>query len=167
MAEIEFGGMTFKGGKMFAVATAIMTLVGALYGAFEVYKDYTDMKAQILSYTAPDMSGIEKELAVQKETMQSLTASVDGTRDSSTDLYGKLDKMEDRINDEVDKVESLSRSVDDRTAATQRELRDDVYALEEKVNDRLRVIDQDLRDTRKDLEEKIQLILDNPLNDVE
>jgi hypothetical protein len=39
--------------------------------------------------------------------------------------------------------------------------------LEEKVNDRLRTIDQDLRDTRKDLEEKIQIILDNPLNDVE
>jgi hypothetical protein len=61
----------------------------------------------------------------------------------------------------------LTRAVDDRTAETQRELRDDVYALEEKVNDRLRTIDQDLRDTRKDLEEKIQIILDNPLNDVE
>lgn len=160
MAEVEFGGVTFKGGKMLMLVTALSTLGGAAWGAFEFYNDYRNMKAQILSYTAPDMSGINQELAVQQETMQLL-------KESLTDLSKQTERMEDKLNDEVDKVEELSRSVDDRTAATQRELRDDVYALEEKVNDRLRTMDQDLRDARDDLEEKIQVILDNPLNDVE
>ena len=90
------------------------------------------------------------------------------TLDASIEtLLADIDKVSEAVNDEVDKVEGLTRRVDDRTAETQRELRDDVYALEEKVNDRLRTIDEDLRETRKDLEEKIQIILDNPLNDVE
>jgi len=106
------------------------------------------------------MSGIEQELAVQRAMMDSLEASLET-------LVTDIDKVSEAVNDEVDKVETLTRRVDDRTAETQRELRDDVYALEEKVNDRLRTIDEDLRETRKDLEEKIQVILDNPLNDVE
>ena len=160
MAELEFGGVTFKGGKMLMLVTALSTLGGAAWGAFEFYNDYRNMKAQIMSYTAPDMSGIEQELAVQKTMMESLDASVEI-------LVADIDKVSEAVNDEVDKVEALTRRVDDRTAETQRELRDDVYALEEKVNDRLRTIDEDLRETRKDLEEKIQVILDNPLNDVE
>ena len=44
MSEIEFGGMKFKGGKMFALLTALSTLGGALWGGFEFYKDYMDMK---------------------------------------------------------------------------------------------------------------------------
>ena len=44
MAEVEFGGMTFKGGKMMVLLTALSTLGGATWGAFEFYKDYMDMK---------------------------------------------------------------------------------------------------------------------------
>jgi len=128
--------------------------------AFEFYNDYREMKEQIQSYVAPDMSEIEQELAVQREIMSSVTMTVDAIKDSQ-------DSLEDELKNDINNVEELARDVDDRTAETQRELRDDVYALEEKVNERLRVIDEDIRETRKDLDEKIQLILENPLNDVE
>lgn len=157
MAEFEFAGMTFRGGKMVVVLTALSTLGGGAWGAFEFYNDYRNMKEQIESYVAPDLSHIEQEIAVQNETMASLQALV-------TQLEAQLDSTEERLNDDMDKVEDLARKVDDTTAETQRELRDDVYAIEQKVNDRLRTIDQDVRDVRNDLEEKIQVILDNPLN---
>ena len=157
MAEFEFAGMTFKGGKMFAILTALSTLGGGAWGAFEFYNDYRNMKEQIESYVAPDLSHIEQELAVQSETMASLQTLVE-------QMEKKLDATEEKLSDDMDKVEDLARKVDDSTASTQGELRDDVYAIEQKVNDRLRIIDQDVRDVRKDLEEKIQLILDNPLN---
>ena len=64
MAEVEFAGVKFKGGKMVAVLLSLSTLIGGLYGAFEVYKDYMDMKEKISSYTAPDLSGFDKKLAV-------------------------------------------------------------------------------------------------------
>ena len=40
MAEVELAGVKFKGGKMIAIVMALSTLVGSLYGGFEVYKDY-------------------------------------------------------------------------------------------------------------------------------
>jgi uncharacterized coiled-coil protein SlyX len=160
MAEFEFAGMTFKGGKMFAILTALSTLGGGAWGAFEFYNDYRNMKAQIEEYVAPDLSHIEQELAVQSETMESLSAKLITTEK----LVSSLAEEMDRLQASVDKAEMLARKVDDTTAETQRELRDDVYAIEIRVNERLRTIDQDLRTTRKELEEKMQLILDNPLN---
>ena len=160
MAEVEVGGMTFKGGKMFLLVTVLSTLGGMAWGAFEFYNDYRNMKEMIESYVAPDMSEINQGLAVQSERMESLEASM-------LILVADIDKLDSETFRNINTVEDLARQVDDRTAETQRELRDDVYALEEKVNDRLRVIDEDLREARKDLEDKIQTILENPLNDVE
>ena len=160
MAEVEVGGVTFKGGKMFLLVTVLSTLGGMAWGAFEFYNDYRNMKEMIESYVAPDMSEINQGLAVQSERMESLEASM-------LILVADIDKLDSESFRNINNVEDLARQVDDRTAETQRELRDDVYALEEKVNDRLRVIDEDLREARKDLEDKIQTILENPLNDVE
>jgi len=158
MAEFEFAGMTFKGGKMFVILTALSTLGGGAWGAFEFYNDYRNMKETIQSYVAPDMSGIEQELAVQSEEMASLRVLVES-------LDVKVEKAEDSLSEDMDKVEELARRVDDKTAETQREVRDDVYAMEQKLNERVRTLDSDLRTLRKDLEEKIQVILDNPLNE--
>ena len=160
MAEVEVGGITFKGGKMFLLVTVLSTLGGMAWGAFEFYNDYRNMKEMIESYVAPDMSEINQGLAVQSERMESLEASM-------LILVADIEKLDSESFRDINNVEDLARQVDDRTAETQRELRDDVYALEEKVNDRLRVMDEDLREARKDLEDKIQTILENPLNDVE
>ena len=64
MAQLEFAGMKFTGGKMAMVITLVTSLIGGLWGGFEVYKDYMDMKAKIQNYTAPDLSGIDKRIAV-------------------------------------------------------------------------------------------------------
>jgi len=157
MAEFEFAGMTFKGGKMFLVLTALSTLAGGAWGAFEFYNDYRNMKETIESYVAPDMSSIEQQLAVQSEEMQSLRTLLDT-------LDVKVEEVEDTLSEDMDKVETIARRVDDKTAETQREVRDDVYAMEQKLNERVRALDGDLRTLRKDLEDKIQTILDNPLN---
>ena len=51
--EVEFAGVKFRGGKIFAIILA-RTLGGGLFAAFEFYKDYSNMKAKIESYIAPD-----------------------------------------------------------------------------------------------------------------
>ena len=91
MAKLEVGGIKFTGGKMTAIIIALSSTIGVLYGAFEVYKDYMDMKEQIQSYEAPDLSHIEKELAVQKETVSRVNGDVtlllNDTRDAMRRLY--------------------------------------------------------------------------------
>ena len=55
--EVEVGGIKFRGGKIFLLLTALTTAGGALWGGFEFYKDYLNMKEQIQEYVAPDLSG--------------------------------------------------------------------------------------------------------------
>ena len=52
MAEVEFAGLKFKGGRIFVILTALTTLGGGLWGGFEFYKDYLTMKEQIQEYVA-------------------------------------------------------------------------------------------------------------------
>jgi septation ring formation regulator EzrA len=111
------------------------------------------MKETIESYVAPDLSSIEQTLA-----------TIETRLDNTEKLVGVVAEDLDRLQSSVDKAESLARRVDDSTADTQRELRDNVYEIEIRVNKTMRQLDQDLRDTRKELEEKMQIILDNPLN---
>ena len=44
MAEFEFAGMTFRGGKIAVILTALSTLGGVAWAGFEFYADYMDMK---------------------------------------------------------------------------------------------------------------------------
>ena len=91
MAEVEVGGIKFTGGKMSAVLIALSTAAGIVWGAAEFWGDYMDMKERIESYEAPDLSHIEKELAVQKETVNRVNADVtlllNDTRDAMRRLY--------------------------------------------------------------------------------
>ena len=146
MAKLEVGGIKFTGGKMTAIIIALSSTIGVLYGAFEVYKDYMDMKEQIQSYEAPDLSEFDKRIALIEERVISL-----------------------------EDLERTFRDVDDRTANTQRDLRNDVYEMEQEMQSRLNAIeidiqqrlretDQDLRETREDLQDQIEKILSNPLN---
>ena len=73
MAEMEFAGLKFKGGKIFVVLTALGTLLGGAWGVFEFYKDYLNMKDSISSYVAPDLSEFDKSIALTKEEMKSKT----------------------------------------------------------------------------------------------
>ena len=106
--QIDVAGVKVKAGgtlgKVFMYGTAIATVVGGLYGGFEVYKDYMDMKKKIESYTAPDLSGFDKKLAVLKEEMLSLKTEVqakeeliqdarDYTKEIKTDLKDELHIM--------------------------------------------------------------------------
>jgi predicted nucleic acid-binding Zn-ribbon protein len=62
--EVSYGGISAKGGKLFIIISLIGTIGGGLWGGFEFYKDYQDMKEQITAYVAPDLSGFDKKLEV-------------------------------------------------------------------------------------------------------
>ena len=66
MAELEVAGIKYRGGKIFLVLTALTTIGGGLWGGFEFYKDYLNMKEQIQEYVSPDLSGFDKEIALTK-----------------------------------------------------------------------------------------------------
>ena len=103
--EVEFAGVKFKGGKIFVLITALTTLSGGLYAGFEFYKDYMNMRTKIEKYTAPDLSGIRKELAVLDKKMDSVVISVSEGVDYTRDIKNDLKKDIGRIEKQVDSVE--------------------------------------------------------------
>ena len=49
MAEIEYGGIKVGGSKLLLILPLIGTLGGGLWAGFEFYKDYMDMKGDLIS----------------------------------------------------------------------------------------------------------------------
>ena len=153
MAEVEVGGIKFRGGKIFVILTALTTAGGALWGGFEFYKDYLTMKEQIQEYVAPDLSEFDKNIALTKEEME-----------SKTDLIQTEVNM---IMQEMEMIMSEIRLVSDVANELKNDLRQDVRRIEKVVNDVEQMVKEDsrqtnseLRDTTKDMKEDMELLSD-------
>jgi hypothetical protein len=123
--EFSIAGFKLKLNSAFlAMAIPIATTVGgAMWGAFEFYKDYTDMKVKIQKYVAPDLSTFDKRLAVIEENSQKTT---DYTRDIKNDLKQDLRRLEVV-------VEQVERT----TKQAQRDSENDVRQLRKEIDSKI------------------------------
>lgn len=159
MAEIEVGGVTFKGGKMLAVGMALSSAVGVLYGGFEVYKDYMDMKEQIQAYVAPDLTGIEQSIAVLEETVNSQNTTILAQRSTIDALRQEIESKTDALDQTTDVIrESINRIDGDQQGlfADVRDTDKRLYELEKGTS-------KELSEIRKSIQDQIQEALENPL----
>ena len=150
MAEIEFAGMTFKGGKIMVIVTALSTLGGALWGGFEFYKDYMDMKEIIQSI---DVAAIDARNDVIETK---LDEAIDYTRDIKSDLRDDImsveqqaDRVEDMVRESEEKVRVMIDKADER--------------FENRRDSLVRDTDAKIKEVEDALNDKIQKVLDNPL----
>jgi BMFP domain-containing protein YqiC len=147
VAELEVAGIKFRGGKIFLILTALTTAGGGLWGGFEFYKDYLNMKEQIQEYVAPDLSGFDKEIALTKKEME-----------SKTDLIQTEVNM---IIQEMEMIMSEIRLVSDVANELKNDLRQDVRRVEKIVNDVEQQIKEDSRDNAQELKTTIKDIEDD------
>ena len=150
MAEIEYKGIKVGGSKLLLILPLIGTLIGGLWGGFELYNRLLIAEKKL---NALNPATIEQEIV-------RLTELTDVIKEN---LQGEIDDAVDR----ADKAENLARTIDSKTADTQREIRNDVYEMEREMQKRFREMEADIRNNKNELEEKIQTVLENPLNDVE
>ena len=164
---ISIGGYEFTPAKLMVAATIVSSTLGGLYGAFEVYKDYIGMKKKISEYSAPDLSGFDKRLAVIEENSQKTS---DYTRDIKVDLKNDL-----RRNETV--TEQVERSVKTAQRETEAEMRDmrkavredlekarnEANAIRKEMADARRDIEREVVQLKKEIDGKIQKAIDNPL----
>ena len=146
---ISIGGYSFTPAKLMIAGGIVSTILGGLYGAFEVYKDYMDMKQQIQEYVAPDLSGINERITKLEQRIENAEVLVSETNDYVGEIRTDLKNDIRDINSIVDDGERRSR-----------ELERDVLTSVRTVD---RETDQKLKDLEKKVDEKIQKALDNPL----
>jgi hypothetical protein len=150
MAEIEYSGIKIGGSKLLLIVPLVGTIVGGLWGGFELYSRYLSMEEQISAYVAPDLSGIEATVALFKQDNEATKELVidmrNSTREDIATLYKNLDKQDLRNRANVESVRSMITAFEGRLADKMARLDDQIDGLEEKL---------DLR---------IKRALENPLN---
>tara|TARA_R100001129_G_scaffold5060_1_gene4328 strand:- start:44 stop:610 length:567 start_codon:yes stop_codon:yes gene_type:complete len=186
MAEVEIAGAKIKGGKILLILPILGTLGGGLWAGFEFYKDYMDMREKIQSYSAPDLSGFEKQLAILREEMQSLKAmevmikeSADDARDYTKDIKRDLKDEMHHMSKQVDDIEKRGKeafrlvreSIDtndtkvrklvtdssERFDNRREQLRNDMDALEKRMK-------LQMKEIKTEVDDKIKKALNNPLS---
>jgi hypothetical protein len=147
---IEFGGMSFTGGKAFALVTALSTLGGAAWGGFEVYKDYMDMKEIIQNIDTQAIAARNDVIETKLDEAIDYANSIKGDlRDQIRSMQGDVDRVErvqrendDLVRDMIDKAQERFDNKRDSLASDNKLAMD---ALEDRMN------------------KKLQQALDNPL----
>jgi F0F1-type ATP synthase membrane subunit b/b' len=186
---ISIGGYEFTPAKLMVAFTLVSSILGGLYGAFEVYKDYQSMKKKIAEYTAPDLSGFDKRLAVIEENSQKAS---DYTRDIKVDLKNDIRRNE-TVTEQIERsVKTAQRETEQEMRQARKDIREDlekarseVNAIRKEVTEARREITReveaskkeiakevdtmkrdvkrDVDNLKKEVDQKIQKAIDNPL----
>lgn len=159
MAEFEFAGMTFKGGKAAVVLTALSTLGGTAWAGFEFYKDYMDMREIVQNIDTTEIENRNKQIEIKMEEMLAqVNQAIDYSRSIKNDLRddfnrmeGNVDRIEDQARDLETEVENMIDRADERFDSKRDALQTDT--------------DRKLEALEKRLNDKIQTFIDNPLAD--
>ncbi len=122
---ISIGGYSFTPAKLMIAGGIISSVLGGLYGAFEVYKDYQDMKQKIATYVAPDLSEFDKRLTVLEDQS---TKSGDYTRDIKNDIKNDVRRLE-KV------VEDVERTAKQSQRDTEKDVRDLRKEMDRKIKE--------------------------------
>jgi methyl-accepting chemotaxis protein len=184
MAEVEFGGLKFSGGKMVALLTALSTLGGAAWGGFEIYKDYMDMKEIIQNIDTDAIAARNDVIETKLDEAIDYTRDIkSGLKDDILKLEANIDRMEDKVDDSERRVKDTQASIESTLAGVRNDLNQqskDVTSSIREVEATVRASEKDVRNVMKDivkdiedkmdkldddLRETLQEALDNPLSD--
>lgn len=157
MAEIEIGGVKIGGGKGLAVIMALGSMIGALYGGFEVYKDYMDMKEKLANLEPETIQAqIDQAMIKLDEGVGYARAIKDDLRSDVIGIEKSLGEVEQRI-----------RGVESENRQNIKEFQDESRAMIKEAqrwfDERTANIDEKLISLEERMDKKIQRALDNPL----
>jgi hypothetical protein len=147
---ISIGGYEFTPAKLMVAFTLVSSILGGLYGAFEVYKSYQDMQKKIANYVTPDLSEFDKRLAVMEQNSQK---ELDYVNNIKNDLKADIRRQ----GDQVDQVERSAKQSQRETDQSIRDLRNESRATQKEVESKIATV-------QKEIDNKIQKAMDNPLS---
>jgi len=124
MAEIEYAGVKVGGSKALLIIPLLGTILGALWGGFEVYQRYLDMEAKISAFESPDLSVIEKDLVVINEHMSTVNTHMEFVSKEIDLFKEELGLIKSNVDEQITYVKEVKKDV-----------REDMRHLESIVND--------------------------------
>ena len=160
MAEVEYGGVKVGGSKLLLVIPLLSMLGGGAWAGFELYNEFRVLKATVMEYQPPDITGIEQDIAVLQETLVSVSESVELAKDYTRTIKNDL-------KDDLARQETLMDRLENKVNASQDEIDKTIDVAGERFDARRDALYSDTDRKIKELEErlssKLQRALDNPL----
>jgi hypothetical protein len=169
---ISIGGYEFTPAKLMIAFTIVSSLLGGLYGTFEVYKDYMGMKDKIAKYVSPDLTEIYKKMEV-------LDANTSKMVEYTDSIKNDLKQDVRRVESVVDNIERSTKTDQRNTDGTVKEIKRDVDTnvkeIRKNTDDTIRDLNRDMVKNQKELQAEIRALrgevdmkikkaLDNPLS---
>jgi len=164
---ISIGGYAFTPAKLMIAGTIVSTILGGLYGAFEIYKDYQSMKEAITTYVAPDLGEINKKLEVLNKEMgatrETVTQATEYTNNIKNDLKSDIRRLENTVDTVERSVKQSIRETEINVKDVQTEMRQARKEVTTELNTTKKEMDLAIKETNSNVDKKIQKALDNPL----
>ena len=160
MAEVEYGGIKVGGSKLLLIIPLLSMLGGGAWAGFELFNEFRILKATVMEYQPPDITGIEQNIAVLQETLVSVSESVELAKDYTRTIKNDL-------KDDLARQETLMDRLENKVNASQDEIDKTIDVADERFDARRDALYSDTDRKIKELEErlnsKLQRALDNPL----
>ena len=177
--KMKLFGITMTPTTIGATFALLSAIAGSLYGSFEVYKDYMDMK-EIVQNIDVDEIAVEnaKTIAKLEEAMVRIEQAIEYTRDIKSGLRDdimsiekQVDRTEDMVRQSEEKVREMIRSAEERFENKRDALQNDYdrkandlrLSSDSRMTDLEAKIEREMKELEDNLNKRLQRALDNPL----
>ena len=133
MPSIEYQGLKFSGGKFFIILSLIGAIIGGGWTGYKFYDDYLTMKAQVLEYTAPDLSHYDEQIAVLKAEIDSILDEITLVADVAKDLKSDMKLDLRAMSEDIRHITEIVNDVEDRQKEDTREIFDELKLIEDEL----------------------------------
>jgi len=169
---ISIGGYEFTPAKLMIAFTIVSSLLGGLYGTFEVYKDYMGMKDKIAKYVSPDLTEIYKKMEVLDANTSKMVEYTDSIKN---DLKQDVRRVESVVENIERSTKTDQRNTDGTVKEIKRDVDTNVKEIRKNTDDTIRDLNRDMVKNQKELQAEIRALrgevdmkikkaLDNPLS---
>jgi len=169
---ISIGGYEFTPAKLMVAFTLVSSILGGLYGTFEVYKDYMGMKDKIAKYVTPDLTEIYKKMEVLDANTTKMTEYTNNIKNDLKDdvrrVEGVVESMERSTKSNQRDTDQAIKEIKKESDTTLKEVRrysdQSVKEVTQELVKNQKETTAEIRALRNEVDMKIKKALDNPLS---
>ena len=156
MAEVEYKGIKVGGSKLLLIIPLLGTLIGGLWGGFEVYQRYLLMEKKINSFVSPDLSDYDKRIDLVQQEVTMLQGELSMILDEVNLVASVAKELKNDLKGDVRRIETIVEDVETR-------VKEDSRTNERELKELVKSIEEDMANLEEEVQETIQKTLANPL----
>jgi len=154
MAEVEYKGIKVGGSKLLLIVPLLGTLIGGLWGGFEVYQRYLNMESKIAKFVSPDLSHIDNHITMVHNELEIIATEFNNLKEAD-DLMNQV--VREQVNGIKDIVATLQTDVYD----LKMELKEDMTLINSQLESQLDKQATELKDVEISVESQLDKQTDN------